>query len=263
MKYLMLTSHLFSVVFFIIVVVLSIIKLAKAKVISAIEFIEAVNIYFYLGIIGSILLSVTYWLNPDAFSAGNPLTAPADFIYFSFVTLTSLGYGDISPVDPMARSISIFLSFSGQIYIAMIISILVALTGIFVAYQTYYKWKISAAAWQKRLGIINRGMFNKWWFDELYHATVIALMLLIARVFAWIDKYIIDGFLDGTAKVTAIYASIQGWFDDHVIDGLVNLSAWFVDQFGAIARRFQTGRYQNYVWITAAVVVVVLIFQIF
>ncbi|RLD90943.1 MAG: hypothetical protein DRJ09_02665 [Bacteroidetes bacterium] len=125
MKYLMLTSHLFSVVFFIIVVVLSIIKLAKAKVISAIEFIEAVNIYFYLGIIGSILLSVTYWLNPDAFSAGNPLTAPADFIYFSFVTLTSLGYGDISPVDPMARSISIFLSFSGQIYIAMIISMLV------------------------------------------------------------------------------------------------------------------------------------------
>ncbi|MBU1935979.1 NADH-quinone oxidoreductase subunit L, partial [bacterium] len=148
-------------------------------------------------------------------------------------------------------------------YIAMVISILVALTGIFVAYQTYYKWKISAAAWQKRLGILNRGMFNKWWFDELYHATVIALMLLIARIFAWIDKYIIDGFLDGTAKVTAIYASIQGWFDDHVIDGLVNFSAWITDKFGAIARRFQTGRYQNYVWITAAVVVLVLIFQIF
>jgi len=125
MKYLMLTSHLFSVVFFIIVVVLSVIKLAKAKVISAIEFIEAVNIYFFLGIIGSILLSVTYWLNPDAFSSGNPLTAPADLIYFSFVTLTSLGYGDISPVHPIARSISIFLSFSGQIYIAMIISMLV------------------------------------------------------------------------------------------------------------------------------------------
>ncbi len=147
--------------------------------------------------------------------------------------------------------------------IAMVISIIAALTGIFVAYQTYYKWKISAAAWQRRLGILYRGMFNKWWFDELYHATVIALMLLIARIFAWIDKYIIDAFLDNTAKVTAIYASVQGWFDDHVVDGLVNLSAWIIDQFGAIARRFQTGRYQNYVWITAAVVVLVLIFQIF
>ena len=125
LKYFLLISQLFSVLFFIIVVVLSVIKLAKAKVISAIEFIEAVNIYFFLGITGSILLSIVYWLNPDAFGAGNLLTAPADIIYFSFVTLTSLGYGDISPVDPMARSISIFLSFSGQIYIAMIISMLV------------------------------------------------------------------------------------------------------------------------------------------
>ncbi len=125
LKYFMLISHLFSVLFFIIVVVLSVIKLAKAKEISAIEFIEAVNIYFFLGIIGSILLSVVYWMNPNAFSTGESLTAPADLIYFSFVTLTSLGYGDISPVDPIARSISIFLSFSGQIYIAMIISMLV------------------------------------------------------------------------------------------------------------------------------------------
>ena len=125
LKYVMLLSHFFEVVFFIIVVVLLVVKLAKAKVISAIEFIEAINIYFFLGIIGSILLSIVYWLYPDAFNASVPLTAPTDLIYFSFVTLTSLGYGDISPINPIARSISIFLSFSGQIYIAMIISMLV------------------------------------------------------------------------------------------------------------------------------------------
>ncbi|MBM3324049.1 MAG: NADH-quinone oxidoreductase subunit L [Calditrichaeota bacterium] len=146
-------------------------------------------------------------------------------------------------------------------YIAMVISILVALTGIYVAYQTYYRWKISAAAWQKRLGVIARGMQRKWWFDEVYHATVVALSLLISRLFAAFDKYVIDGFLDGTAKVTAIYSTIQGWFDDHVVDGLVNFTAWVTDQFGAVTRRFQTGRYQNYVWLTAAVVVLVLLWQ--
>ncbi len=125
LKYFIVISYLFSVLFFIVVVVLSVIKLAKAREISAIEFIEAVNIYFFLGIIGSILLSIVYWFYPDAFNASVPLTAPADLIYFSFVTLTSLGYGDISPINPMARSIAIFLSFSGQIYIAMIISMLV------------------------------------------------------------------------------------------------------------------------------------------
>ncbi len=123
-KYIMIISHILSVIFFILVVVLSVIKLAKAKVITVLEFIEAVNIYFFLGITGSILLTTIYNLNPESFST-DTLTVPADLIYFSFVTLTSLGYGDLSPVSPMARSISIFLSFSGQIYIAMIISMLV------------------------------------------------------------------------------------------------------------------------------------------
>ena len=125
LKAIMLFSHIFSVLFFILVVVLSVIKLARAKIITPVEFIEAVNIYFFLGIIGSILLSVVYEIDPNAFSASAALTVPSDLIYFSFVTLTSLGYGDISPVSPVARSIAIFLSFSGQIYIAMIISMLV------------------------------------------------------------------------------------------------------------------------------------------
>jgi NADH-quinone oxidoreductase subunit L len=146
--------------------------------------------------------------------------------------------------------------------IAMVISILVALTGIYLAYQTYFRWRISAAAWQKRLGVIARGMQRKWWFDEIYDATVVALTLWIARLFAAIDRYVIDGFLDGSAKVTATYSSVQGWFDDHVVDGLVNFTAWVTDQFGAITRQFQTGRYQNYVWLTAAVVVILLIWQI-
>jgi len=124
-KYIMLASHILSVIFFMMVVVLSVIKLAKAKVITVIEFMEAVNIYFFLGIIGSLLLTVVFTLNHQAFNTGVPLTAPTDLIYFSFVTLTSLGYGDISPVSPVARGISIFLSFSGQIYIAMIVSMLV------------------------------------------------------------------------------------------------------------------------------------------
>jgi NADH-quinone oxidoreductase subunit L len=147
-------------------------------------------------------------------------------------------------------------------YIAMVISILVALTGIYIAYQTYYRWKISAAAWQKRLGVVTRGMQRKWWFDEMYNATFVALVLLISRILAAIDRYVIDGILDGSAKVTVLYSTIQRWFDEHIVDGLVNFTAWITDQFGGVARRFQTGRYQNYVWLTAAVVVVVLLWQL-
>lgn len=121
----MLISYIISIVFFIYVLVFTVVNLAKAKVISTVEFLEAVNIYFFLGIIGSILFSIVFKINPDAFFSVQQLSAPADLIYFSFVTLTSLGYGDISPTSPMTKSIAIFLSFSGQIYIAFIVSMLV------------------------------------------------------------------------------------------------------------------------------------------
>ena len=106
-------------------IVLLAIKLAAAKSISAVEFLEGINLYFLLGITGSLLLSLVYFLEPNAFNASYKLEVPADLIYYSFVTLTSLGYGDITPAIAISKNLSIFLSFSGQIYIAMIVSMLV------------------------------------------------------------------------------------------------------------------------------------------
>jgi hypothetical protein len=48
-------------------------------------------------------------------------------IYFSFVTLTTLGYGDISPASPAARSFAILEALVGQIYIVAVIARLVSL----------------------------------------------------------------------------------------------------------------------------------------
>lgn len=48
-----------------------------------------------------------------------------DFQYFSFVTLTTLGYGDITPVSPQAKAITLFISLMGQLYLTIIIAILV------------------------------------------------------------------------------------------------------------------------------------------
>ena len=48
-----------------------------------------------------------------------------NLIYFSFVTLTTLGYGDMRPIHPTARSFALFVSIVGLMYIAFIISSLV------------------------------------------------------------------------------------------------------------------------------------------
>jgi hypothetical protein len=50
-----------------------------------------------------------------------------NFYYYSFVTLTTMGYGDILGVTKSARSLSILEAITGQLYLAIMISRLVGL----------------------------------------------------------------------------------------------------------------------------------------
>jgi hypothetical protein len=49
-----------------------------------------------------------------------------ELFYFSFVTMTTLGYGDISPVAPLARSLAYLQAVVGQMYIAILVAGLVS-----------------------------------------------------------------------------------------------------------------------------------------
>jgi hypothetical protein len=75
-------------------------------------------------------------LDPEAFrglvtTEGSPrgLSSPraSELLYFSYVTLTTLGFGDITPVHPVARSIAGLEALTGQFYIAIVVARLVAL----------------------------------------------------------------------------------------------------------------------------------------
>ena len=60
----------------------------------------------------------------QAFAHGMSLT---DGIYFSFVTLATLGYGDITPITPIARGLAVFEAIVGQFYLAVLVARLVGL----------------------------------------------------------------------------------------------------------------------------------------
>jgi hypothetical protein len=68
---------------------------------------------------------------PTAFSGLQPLqdnlAVASNLIYFSFVTLTSVGYGDIVPVHPVARSLTNVEQVIGQLYPATLLARLVTL----------------------------------------------------------------------------------------------------------------------------------------
>ncbi|MDA3918627.1 MAG: potassium channel family protein [Deltaproteobacteria bacterium] len=53
--------------------------------------------------------------------------SPSVLNYFSFVTITTLGYGDIAPVSVQARHLAVFEAFVGQMYVAILIARLVAI----------------------------------------------------------------------------------------------------------------------------------------
>ena len=119
-------SAFVSLMFFLFVIVLLVIKVAKSRRVSLREFLESINVYLLLGIAGFVLFrQVGTWENEAFMHGGQALDGPAPFVYYSFVTMTTLGYGDIAPTGPVGRSLAIFFSVAGQLYLTMIIALLV------------------------------------------------------------------------------------------------------------------------------------------
>ena len=88
----------------------------------------SVAVYLLLGLAWASAYELLHILRPGAWT-GPASEAPESqtWIYFSFVTLTSTGYGDITPVHPVARSLAILEALTGQLYLAITLARLVAL----------------------------------------------------------------------------------------------------------------------------------------
>ena len=126
-------SFLSNILFFDLIVVLFILQIARAKTVTPQVIMESINGYLLLGMSFSILIALVSVIDPNAFSfkhlAGqmNPsISYVSNYIYFGFVTLSTLGYGDVVPLTPAAKSLAIFTSISGQMYVAIIIAALVS-----------------------------------------------------------------------------------------------------------------------------------------
>jgi hypothetical protein len=92
--------------------------------------IGAILVYLSVAVTFGALFTIVGLLVPNAFSgmvlADNPAMA-SNVIYFSFVTLTSTGYGDIFPVSPVTRSLCNLETIVGQLYPATLLARLVSL----------------------------------------------------------------------------------------------------------------------------------------
>ncbi|MEM6843991.1 MAG: potassium channel family protein [Bacteroidota bacterium] len=121
--YFSLASAAATLVFFSIVLV-KILRYILLNPIGVNEIYACITGYMILGVLGAPLFFIINKTADDAFLLSGQGDF-YDFIYFSFITLTSVGYGDMSPVHPFAMSAAILLSVAGQLYLTILIAIII------------------------------------------------------------------------------------------------------------------------------------------
>jgi hypothetical protein len=95
------------------------------------QLLGGVVLYLNIGLTFAVAYSLVAHLAPGAFVFPSPAPSapvhPSYFTYFSFVTLTTVGYGDTIPVEPIARSLATLEAAMGQLYPAIILARLVSI----------------------------------------------------------------------------------------------------------------------------------------
>ena len=83
--------------------------------------------------------------------------------------------------------------------------------------------------------------------------------LLLSAICAWFDATIVDGIVNGAARLTVTLSWLDGLFDDYVVDKLVNVLADRTYDLGARLRRVQTGNINAYLYVIVGAVTIVLL----
>ncbi len=214
------------------------------------------------------VLSLFFWYTP------NPMSPDAGWFYTKWISQPVLYTPQESRFDFMktdeaaleSESVNNEIMYSESYTealhhshgTAVILSILMAISGILLAF-TMYQWKkISADKLAERFKPLYTFSLNKWYFDELYDKTFVAGTLALSRMVAWFDRVVVDGIVDGSATVTKAVSTFVGHFDNIVVDGLVNFMATLSGIIGIFFRKFQTGKVQTYIIMVIFSIVILL-----
>ncbi len=106
-------------------------SVSTQKTITKETLLGAISGYFLLGLTWTYIYLLLNNINPLSFTDHTTIVSVRDhiqhFIYYSFETLTTLGFGDILPMTDIARTFSWLEALTGQVYLAVWISQLVGL----------------------------------------------------------------------------------------------------------------------------------------
>jgi hypothetical protein len=130
-------NNVLAAIFFTFTACLLLTDVLRKGAVTADRIYGALCVYLIIGLTWGFIFLTLEGFQPGSFLFGQAQLSgiekdPATLVYFSFVTLSTVGYGDITPLSPPARSFAFMEAIIGQIYLAVLVARLV---GLHIAYS--------------------------------------------------------------------------------------------------------------------------------
>jgi hypothetical protein len=86
-------------------------------------------IYVVLGMLFASVASAVSAISGSSYFAGRSSANSSDYVYFSFITLATVGYGDLVPALRLGRALAVLEGLMGQLYLVTVVALLVSRLG--------------------------------------------------------------------------------------------------------------------------------------
>jgi len=176
---------------------------------------------------------------------------------FPLFTFHPLNYGQVWLLDRIIPAA--LLPPLRQLHLA--VPILTTMATFAVAVTSWH-WYVNGKYPLKTRGVFYRLSQHQGYVDAFYDAVIVQAILKLSNALRWVDKYLVDGAINGLATLGRRIAAISGWIDHRLVDGLVRLIGKLAWGLGNVLRRSQTGRLQDYFASLFFIILVILLYHI-
>ena len=101
-------------------------RIVKESSVSARTILGLLSVYLLIGMTFAALFGTIAAISDEPFFAQTETAEPVDFTYFSYVTLSTVGYGDLTPANPMPGMLAAIEGLTGQLYLVTVVAVAVS-----------------------------------------------------------------------------------------------------------------------------------------